>query len=121
HSRHKPKLLCHSMGGAIGALYLLSYPDDFAAVAFSAPMFGIKSPLPDWLGAPLISSGLATNLLFSDKNWYFIGQTDYLAVPFAVNTLTHSKIRYKIFRQVYEEHPSAKLGGVTFKWLDRAI
>lgn len=121
HSKHKPKLLCHSMGGAIGALYVLRYPDDFSAVAFSSPMFGIKSPLPDWLGTPLISSGLALNGLFSDKSWYFIGQTDYLSVPFAVNTLSHSKLRYKIFRQEYENTPQTKLGGVTFKWLDSAL
>ncbi|MBC3767628.1 alpha/beta fold hydrolase [Neptunicella marina] len=121
NSPHKPKLLCHSMGGAIGALYLLKHPDDFSSVVFSSPMFGIKSPIPDWAALPIINAGLGLNATFSNKAWYFIGQTDYIAVPFAMNTITHSKLRYQIFRDEYEQKPQAKLGGVTLRWLKSAF
>ena len=121
NSRHQPILICHSMGSAIGALYLLKNPHHFAKVVFSSPMFGIKAPLPQWLADVLISTGIRINSVLSVKPWYFIGQTDYLPVPFALNTISNSKIRYQLFRQEYDAQPKVKLGGVTFKWLRAAI
>ena len=39
-----PKLLfAHSMGGAIGALYLEKYPDDFKGAILSSPMLRLKT------------------------------------------------------------------------------
>ncbi|MBN7823786.1 alpha/beta fold hydrolase [Bowmanella dokdonensis] len=121
NSRHKPVLLGHSMGSAIGTLYLSAYPQDFSKAAFSSPMYGIKSPLPLWLARGLVSSGQSLNRWFASRPWYFIGQGDYLAVPFAINTLTHSKIRYQIFRDEYEQTPRLQLGGVTFDWLQASL
>lgn len=121
NTRHKPVLLGHSMGGAIGALYLHQHPQDFAKAAFTSPMFGIKTPLPMWLAKALISSGQTLNHWFASRPWYFVGQGDYLAVPFALNVLTHSKARYQIFRQEYEQEPRLQLGGVTFNWLAASV
>ncbi|CCK09394.1 Lysophospholipase L2 [Cronobacter sakazakii 696] len=45
----KRYLLAHSMGGAIGTLFLLRNPKAFDAVALCAPMFGIIIRLPDWM------------------------------------------------------------------------
>jgi len=121
HTVHKPMLLCHSMGAAIGALYQLAYPQDFARVVYSAPMFGIKSPIPRWLAKPMISKGQKLNQRLSKQPWYFLGQGQYKAVPFAINPLTHSKSRYSHFRQIYQQQPELQLGGVTFQWLQQAI
>lgn len=41
--------LAHSMGGAILAGYLLKQTHVFKAAALSAPMFGIKLPIPRWV------------------------------------------------------------------------
>ncbi|ALS99976.1 alpha/beta fold hydrolase [Lacimicrobium alkaliphilum] len=120
-SSHKPLLLGHSMGGAIGTLYLNRYPQDFDKAVFTAPMYGIRLPLPKWLVKALLSAGLTLNQWVGKRPWYFFGQTDYLAIPFAINPLTHSKVRYRIFRQEYETHPAMKLGGVTYNWLRAAI
>lgn len=121
NSQHQPLLLGHSMGGAIGTLYLATYPDDFAKAAFTSPMYGIKTPLPLWLAKALINTGQTLNHWFASRPWYFIGQGDYLAVPFALNMLTNSKSRYQFFRQEYEQEPKLQLGGVTFDWLDASI
>ncbi|MDF2178696.1 alpha/beta fold hydrolase [Aliiglaciecola sp. CAU 1673] len=121
NSQHKPFLLGHSMGSAIGTLYLLAHPEDFQAAAFSAPMYGIKSPVPAFIANGLIGIGLRLNKLLSESPWYFIGQADYMALPFALNQLTHSPVRYKIFREEYDKEPKLKLGGVTFQWLSAAI
>lgn len=114
---HKPVLLCHSMGSAIGALYCLKYPEDFSRVAFSAPMFGIRPAMPDWFACCLLKTFLAVNTLFSKRPWYFFGQKDYAEEPFQQNPLTHCSVRYNIFRQAYQTHASAQLGGVTGRWL----
>ncbi|GGD73739.1 alpha/beta fold hydrolase [Lacimicrobium alkaliphilum] len=121
NSTHQPMLLGHSMGGAIGTRYLASYPKDFCKAAFTAPMYGIRMPLPTWLVKSLLYMGMTLNQWLGKNPWYFPGQRDYLAIPFAINPLTHSKIRYRIFRQEYEQEPALQLGGITYHWLRAAI
>ena len=120
HSQHKPHLLCHSMGGTIGSLYALKYPDDFSDIALSAPMFGVRPALPQWLGKFLIGSNLLVNSCFGSEPWYFMGQGDYQADSFANNLLTHSQARYQILIDAYEAQPELKLGGITTQWLKAA-
>lgn len=119
-SVHTPMLICHSMGGAIGALYVLAHPTDFSRVVFSAPMFGIRPALPIWLAATLIKVHHCINAIFSDKPWYFFGQKNYLDEPFDNNHLTRSRARYEIFREAYRNQSDVQLGGVTGIWLKAA-
>jgi len=113
NSQSKPYMLCHSMGGAIGAQMILAYPQVFEKVAFSAPMFGIRPVLPNWLSKLLFKLHGA----ISTPSAYFFGQKDYDNQPFAGNDLTHSEVRYDIFRQEYQQSPNVQLGGVTGQWL----
>jgi lysophospholipase len=115
-SQYKPKLLCHSMGGAIGALTVMRYPELFEKVVFSAPMFGIRPALPNWFAKLLLS----LHSVLKKKNAYFFGQKDYESEPFSCNELTHSETRYHIFRQEYQLAPEVKLGGVCGHWLKMA-
>ena len=115
-----PYLLCHSMGGAIGLLCVLDHPEMFARVAMTAPMLGLVSPLPKWLANLLLSLGLlGSNVL--QKPLYFVGQKDYEAAPFAQNKLTHSEVRYEIFRRQQDAYPDTQLGGVTYGWVAAAL
>jgi lysophospholipase len=115
-TQHKPNLLCHSMGGSIGALTVLRFPDLFNKVAFSAPMFGHRPSLPSWFANLL----LTLHASIKNKNAYFFGQKDYDNQPFASNQLTHSETRYEIFRQEYQAAPKLQLGGVSGHWLKMA-
>lgn len=115
-TQHKPTLLCHSMGGTIGALTVLQYPEMFEKVAFSAPMFGIRPALPNWFAKLLLKLHAALNKPAA----YFFGQEDYDNQPFAANELTHSEVRYQIFRQEYQLLPQVQLGGVSGHWLKMA-
>lgn len=117
----KPLLLCHSMGSAIGAQYLLTHPDDFSRCVFSAPMFGIKPAMPTWLAMGLVKIHLCINRIFSQEPWYFLGQSDYLANAFEQNELTHSQSRYAIFSREYDAQKELRLGGVTNRWLCAAL
>ena len=116
HSQHRPNLLCHSMGGAIGALTILRYPTLFKNVAFSAPMFGIRPALPDWFANILLNLHDSLNQQVA----YFFGQKDYERHPFENNNLSHSQIRYYLFREEYQYSPEVQLGGVTGHWLRAA-
>lgn len=121
NSVEKPMLLCHSMGGAIGMQYLLTHPNQFSRCVLSAPMFGIKPAMPNWLAKCLVKTHLFLNGIFSQEPWYFLGQSDYNAKPFESNDLTSSQARYNLFRREYDSAEELKLGGVTNHWLNAAL
>ncbi len=109
-------LLCHSMGGTIGALYLQQHPNVFNAAALSAPMFGIKLPAPE-----KIVSLLAKLLDFNGWPFCVPGGTGFRFKPFLNNQLTGSVNRYLEFHRVYRAHPEVQLGSPSNRWLTEAI
>lgn len=117
----KPTLVCHSMGSAIGFLSAARMPDAFQNAVFCSPMFGIKPAFPEPFLSTFLHAGLAANKLFGNRPWYAAGQHPYIEIPFAINTLTHSPTRYKLFREEYKKEPRIQLGGVTYHWLYQAI
>ena len=114
-------LLSHSMGGAIAALLLLQRPDYFSKAIFCSPMFGIAPPIPIWLAKIMLNLNLVITKLRGKKASYFIGESNYQAFPFDKNRLTHSEIRYQLFKQAYAEFPQVQLGGVTSWWVVQAL
>ncbi len=108
-NNHKKRfLLAHSMGGAIGMLYLEQHTKDFNAAAFSSPMLGLPFPTCTFIG-----------ILAGDEPKYAMGNTDYEngIEPFAKNTLTNCEIRYNRMLKVFEKYPKARLGGATYQWV----
>lgn len=114
------QLLCHSMGGAIGTLAMLTAPDAFTRAVLCAPMFGIRPALPAALANLLVWAGSWVNRRRGQPVDYFFGQRGYQEVPFTDNKLTHSEVRYQLFRQLYARQPEIQLGGVTPQWLGAA-
>jgi lysophospholipase len=115
HWQGSKVLVSHSMGGAVAFEYLAHFEHNFSGAFFSAPMLdiytkGIPKPLAKFVAST------ATQLGF--KNTYALGQTDYTADEFALNTLTSSLERYELFRKTYHEEPLLQLGGVTYGWLN---
>ena len=114
-------LLAHSMGGAISARYLERWPNDIKAAVLSSPMMGINlGGLPKWL-----AKGLAATMDTVGGWWgeppYGPGQGGYVSHEFAGNDLSHSEPRYQAFRELYEQQPQIKLGGVTAHWIREGI
>lgn len=106
-------LLAHSMGGGIATRYVERYHDGIAALALVTPMEG---PLVELKGIDLSKPFCAasrTHLLSSllSSTEFGLGQTDWHAVSFRDNDLTHSQLRYLMRDQV-----THKLGGVTHGW-----
>jgi lysophospholipase len=121
-SDKKTFLLAHSMGGAISSRYLQQYDHNIAAAVLASPMIAVSSGgIPTWLAHGIINGGSKLNNMFSDTPWYFLGQGKYASTPFEQNQLTHSEIRYQIFKDLYQQTPELQLGGVTFQWLAQAI
>ena len=108
NKHEKVFLLAHSMGGAIGMLYLEQYSSDFNAAAFSSPMLGLPFPTCTFIG-----------MLAGDNPEYAMGNTDYEngIEPFIENTLTNCEVRYKRMLDVFEEYPNARLGGASYQWV----
>ncbi|MDV6316670.1 alpha/beta hydrolase [Idiomarina sp. HP20-50] len=117
-----PKVLfSHSMGGTIATLYCASYSHPYSKLILSAPMFSIETgKAPYWLARWVVTAGAYLNKWLA-KPWYFFGMGDYQSIPFEDNVLTHSKQRYKAFRNAYDNVTDVQLGGPTFNWLYEAI
>ncbi|RUO23907.1 lysophospholipase [Aliidiomarina minuta] len=116
-------LLAHSMGGAIGSLYMASYPHPFRAAALSAPMMGVHTqPVPATIVNSFVRLGHWLNAkLAGNRPRYVTGMQDYSDCTFEANELTHSQARYQWFRALYLDNPQVQVGGPTWQWLMQSM
>lgn len=113
-------LICHSMGGCIGLRSLLRGLD-VRAVAFSAPMWGIKMAAGLKPAAHLISKAAR---LANQGQRYAPGtgaQTYVATAEFEGNVLTRDAETYAWMQAQASAHPDLSLGGPGMQWLDEAI
>lgn len=115
--------LAHSMGSAILCRYLQQHTEHgFSGAVYCSPMFGIQSqPVPKWIALALVRLLHKLNKLTGGKSRYFPGQKPYQDKAFAGNHLTHSPVRYQLFRQLYQDVPHLQLGGVSCRWLYQSL
>lgn len=112
-------LLAHSMGGAVATRYIQTTPDHpFHAVALSAPMFGVNMP---WYLRPIALFITQLMTAFSPQPSYAPGYGPYHPKPFQLNRLTHSELRYRLFRELYEAHPELQIGGPSYRWVWQSL
>lgn len=115
----KRYILAHSMGGAIATLFVQRYPQaNCDAIALCAPMFGIIIHLPDWMVRPLLDWAEGYPRI---RENYAIGTGRWHALPFAINTLTHSRERYRRNLRFYADDPELRVGGPTWHWVREGI
>ncbi len=115
-NRHSSlSLIGHSMGGAIGTLYINRRPQTFVAAAFSSPMFGIKLPANKRL---IIILAKQLNSFTKGKSPnYVLGGKGYEKDPFEKNDLTHCRARYENYKAFYHAMPEIQIGSPTNQWL----
>jgi lysophospholipase len=115
----RPRIaLGHSMGGCLTLLALARGEARFAAAVLSAPMLGLKLPLP--APAARLLSGLASRL--GRAAGYAPGQANHHRDDaFANNRLTHDEQRFLRHRRQLQACPDLDLGGVTWGWLAFAL
>ena len=110
----KRYLLGHSMGGNITTRYLQTYDSIFDAASLSAPMYGVNLP---WHLKPIATLVGQVLTAVYPKPTFAPGQAAYTAKPFKDNFLSQSEVRYRWFRDWYEEHPELKIGGASTRWV----
>lgn len=109
-------LLGHSMGGAITTLFLARQPNAVNAVVLSAPMAGIKLPMPEWLVNHLIKASHLHDTL--KKSFVFKRKSP---LPFKLNISCNSTPRYQRWLDLYQQHPEIRLYGPTYHWVKEAM
>lgn len=99
-------------------MLLQRQPELFDAVALLAPMFGIVLPMPEWMAEKILNwtetrSGLREGFALGTGRWH--------APPFAMNTLTHSRVRYQRNLRFYADDPALQVGGPTAHWVRESL
>lgn len=81
-------------------------------------MTGIKLPMPLWL-AKRITDWAERYPTMRDN--YALGTGHWRPLPFIVNELTHSRVRYRRFLRYYADYPELQVGGPTYHWVRESI
>jgi len=115
-------LFCHSMGGAISALYLEQQAPPFNAVVFFSPMLSINLRGFSPFSAKLLSyvSDKLTRTV-SNVACYAPKSVIYSPTPFEKNQLTHSPRRYASAFSTFEQVIETQLGGPTMRWVYESL
>lgn len=109
-------LLCHSMGGAIGLRALEIAQTQFAAAAFSAPMWGVQGAPP-----PLAFIARMARTFGAAKSAPPGLSANWQKQPFAGNGLTSDEARYTRNERLFEEHEALRVGSPSFGWVANAL
>ena len=113
-------LLAHSMGGCIG-LRATMEGLSVDAVAFSAPMWGIKISAP--MRPVAWSLSWSSRSMGLDHNYApgTIAESYVLNEPFETNKLTTDSGMYKYMINQLEAQPDLGLGGPSLRWLYESL
>ncbi|PJI09789.1 MULTISPECIES: alpha/beta fold hydrolase [Clostridium] len=111
-------LFAHSMGGAIGGLFLERHPGYFNAAILSAPMFEINTgKYPEFFSRVTAS---VVNLIRCGDN-YAPGKHAYSKELYSKDSCTGSKIRYDYYSRKIDNNTELQNGGPSFKWLNESL
>lgn len=105
--------LAHSMGGAIALAAILERKVEVAAAAFSAPMWGLKSPV---MGLRYIV--WAMRVMGREKAY---AQRQGPPERFENNVVTHDEARWRLHEALVAARPEIGLGNVTWGWLGASL
>jgi len=107
-------LLSHSMGGAIAALYLNKYKNDFDAAVLSSPMIEPKMILPS---TSTLICKIITNFTIPQKK-AIESNEKYKKSAVEKESLTHSSIRFNIYKNEMQQHPQNIIYSPSWFWVD---
>ena len=111
-------LFAHSMGGAIGARFLETYPQYFDAAILTTPMLEINTGgVPSWLVSALANTSVA--LSFGDN--YIAGHSAYDSTYDFNNAATGCEARYAYYRDIEIANTEIQRGGGSYRWLQSCM
>lgn len=108
----------HSMGGCLTLLAMAQGETRFAGAILSAPMLGIRTPIP--LAAARLLTSL--NLLVGRGSAYTLGgEGKPYDATFEGNILTHDPVRHARTWGLVAAEPKLALGAPTWGWIDFSL
>lgn len=111
-------LFAHSMGGAIGTLFLERYPNYFDAAVLSSPMLEINTG-----STPAPIAKVIANLydVMGKGDKYVLGQKSFSGEYEFKESGTTSKNRYDYSYNNVKEEEKYQKGGASFRWLKESF
>lgn len=111
-------LFCHSMGGAIGALYMESHPDTFQKAIFSAPMFEINSG-----GYPkaVVKALIRISCALGKQEQFLAGQNPFSAEENFADSAASCEPRYRYYFEQQLAVPAFQNGGSSIRWAGESL
>jgi len=108
-------LFAHSTGALVATVYLASHPGVFHAAALSAPLYGLKTPMPEFLAATIV----AVYEMLGFAKGYGPGGHDAALDErrFETNLATHSPQRYDRVAANWAIYPQLVVGGPSIRWI----
>lgn len=111
-------LYAHSMGGAIGILFLERYPHYFDAAILSSPMLEVKlGSLPHFIASA--TSTIATT--FGKGEDYMPLQYPFDPIYNLENSFTNCAVRYTYYFNKRISHDYLQNSGCSFGWMKTAL
>lgn len=112
-------LFAHSMGGAVGAHFLIRHPDTFERAILHSPMIAPSSaPYPLWVGRTIAE---VMCLFGQEKTRAFIaGKYDQAKEPFETSYAT-SQARFAYYAQKRRSTPHLQNCGPTYRWVRESM
>jgi len=111
-------LYAHSMGGAIGALFLQRYPDYFEKAVLSSPMMTMKfGKLPNFFA----------KLFIKTKNKFTLGRSYAPSTGSSIDKYDFEKSsssslnRYDYYYLLLKEDSTIQLGGPSIHWVNEML
>lgn len=111
-------LYAHSMGGAVGALYVKAHPDAFRGAVFTSPMIRAQTAgLPIWAAGGIAQAacllGLGGKMVFIHK--IYDPEESFEASP------ATSRARFRWYSAVRQKYPRYRNNGASYRWLREAM
>lgn len=111
-------LFTHSMGGAIGTMFIEKYPNYFDKAILSSPMFNIAiGNIPIFLAKIIVKIAL---LIGKGDNFIF-GNTPYESIYDFNIASTSNEWRYSYCHKEILNNEELQRGGGSFKWLYESL
>ena len=111
-------LYAHSMGGAIGALFLEKYNNYFEKAILNCPMMEIDTGKYPKIVSKIVAKVFCT-IGMGDK--YLFGHGPFNCKPDFRNAATSSQKRYDSYFNKQLEHKELQTSGGSFNWLNQAF
>lgn len=117
---HERYMIAHSMGGAIGTMYLAYGKPVFKKVVLSSPMFEVNTkPYKENIGRILTGALVMAQqgAKYAPDRGPYIPESD----TFEKNEVTHSEARFDAAKAIFMTWPELVLGGPTNRWVNQSL